>query len=165
MRLHVMRHGPAEDHSPSGSDFDRRLTPAGRELVVSVARAFQTARGAGDRSTTPLRILTSPRVRARETAVIVRDAIVPIPGELEILHELGGETPIPLSLIEAAARSGVDTLLVGHQPVVEELVQALLGGRRVRGGFSTATIFTLDHASDTGAWTFANHLDPSRLPR
>lgn len=165
MRLHVMRHGPAEDHSPSGSDFDRRLTPAGREIVGLVARAFQSSRAAGVRSTPTLRILTSPRARARETATIVRDALVPIPPDIEIHQELGGETPIPLSLIAAAAASAVDTLLVGHQPVVEELVQQLLGGRKVRGGFTTATIFALDHAPDTGVWTFATHLDPSRLLR
>jgi phosphohistidine phosphatase len=165
MRLYVMRHGPAEDHSPSGSDFDRRLTPEGREIVGKVARAFQSARVAHARSTPTLRILASPRARAHETAVIVRSALLPIPDEVEIHHDLGGETAIPLALIEAAARSGVDTLLVGHQPVVEELVQRLLGGRGVRGGFSTATIFALDHAPDTGAWTFASHLDPSRLAR
>ena len=165
MRLYVMRHGPAEDRAASGGDEGRQLTPAGRELVGQVARAFQSARAAGVRSTPTLRILTSPRARARETATIVRDALVPIPADIEIHHELGGETPIPLSLIAAAAASGVDTLLVGHQPVVEELVQALLGGRKVRGGFSTATIFALDHAPTTGVWTFATHLDPSRLPR
>ena len=165
MRLYVMRHGPAEDHAPSGSDFDRRLTPAGRELVGHVARAFQALRTAHPRSTAPLRILTSPRARARETAAIVRDTLVPIPDDLEIHAELGGETAIPLSLIDDAAASGVDTLLVGHQPVVEELVQQLLGGRRVRGGFSTATVFGLDHAPETGGWTFATHLDPARLAR
>ncbi len=164
MRLYVMRHGPAEDHGPSGGDFDRRLTPEGRELVGRVARAFQSARAASARATSPLRILTSPRARARETAEIVRNAVVPMPGELEILAELGGESAIPLSLITEAAASGADTLLVGHQPVVEELVQQLLGGRRVRGGFSTATLFGLDHAPDTGVWSFATHLDASRLP-
>ena len=165
MRLYVMRHGPAEDHSPSGSDEGRRLTPEGRELVSKVALAFRSARVAHARATPTLRILASPRVRARDTAAIVRSALVPIPDEVEIHPELGGETPIPLALIEAAARSGVDTLLVGHQPVVEQLIQQLLGGRRVRGGFSTATIFALDHALDTNAWAFATHLDPSRLAR
>ena len=32
-----MRHGPAEDFSSSGRDFDRSLTPQGRERVKLVA--------------------------------------------------------------------------------------------------------------------------------
>jgi phosphohistidine phosphatase len=167
MRLYVMRHGPAEDRAPSGSDFDRRLTPAGRELVGRVARAFQAARGAD-----PLRILASPRVRARETAAIVRSAIGPradanaIEIAIEIHEELGGESAIPLALIAAAAATGVDTILVGHQPVVEELVHQLVGARAMRTGFSTATIVGLDfdHAADGSGWTLATHLDPGRLP-
>ena len=34
MRLYVMRHGPAEDRAPTGRDFDRALTRAGREVVA-----------------------------------------------------------------------------------------------------------------------------------
>jgi phosphohistidine phosphatase SixA len=30
MKLYVMRHGPAEDFSASGRDFDRALTASGR---------------------------------------------------------------------------------------------------------------------------------------
>jgi phosphohistidine phosphatase len=160
MRLYVMRHGAAEDRAPSGSDFDRRLTPAGREIVGRIARAFQAARGAD-----PLRILASPRVRARDTAAIVRDAIVPAIDTIEIHEELGGERAIPLSLIAAAAAAGVDTLLVGHLPVVEELVQQLVGAHAALPGFSTATLLGLEHAIDGGGWTLVMHLDPSRLPR
>ncbi len=164
MRLYVMRHGPAEDRAPSGRDFDRRLTASGRELVGRVARAFQAARGADPRSAPSLQILTSPRVRARETAAIVRDAVVPAPDAIAIHEELGGETAIPLALIAAAAATGVDTLLVGHQPVVEELVHQLVGKGAMHTGFSTATIVGLDHAADGAGWTLVTHLDPSRLP-
>jgi phosphohistidine phosphatase len=159
MRLYVMRHGPAEDRAPSGSDFDRRLTTAGRELAAKVARAFQAARGAD-----PLRILASPRARARETAAIVRDAIVPATPAIEIHEALGGETAIPLSLVADALAAGVDTLLVGHQPVVEDLVHQLVAGRPLRTGFSTATLVGLDHAEGGAGWTLVMHLDPSRLP-
>ena len=164
MRLYVMRHGPAEDRAASGRDFDRQLTPSGRELVQRVAGAFQTARGRRAASAQPLRILTSPRVRARETAAIVRAALVPVPREIEIANELGGETAIPLSLIVEATASGVDTLLVGHQPVVEDLVKQLLGATPRLLGWSTATIVGLSFTADGETWTLAEHLDPSRLP-
>lgn len=164
MRLYVMRHGPAEDRASTGQDFDRQLTPPGRELVQRVAGAFQTARSLREASAPPLRILTSPRLRARETAAIVRSALVPVPREIEIANELGGETAIPLSLVLEATKAGVDTLLVGHQPVVEDLVKQLLGSTPKRFGFSTATVVGLDWAASDGTWTLAEHLDPSRLP-
>jgi phosphohistidine phosphatase len=165
MRLYVMRHGPAEDHAPSGRDFDRRLTPAGREVVRRVAVAFHAARAAG--APTPLRILTSPRVRARETATILRDARVPASRDLELRDALGGDLPIPFALIDEAAASGVDTILVGHQPRVEELVAALVGSSSALAGFATATIVELTPtagASNPEAWTLVTLLESARLP-
>ena len=164
MRLYVMRHGPAEDRASSGRDFDRQLTSSGRELVQRVAGAFQTARGRREASAQPLRILTSPRVRAQETAAIVRSALVPVPRKIETANELGGETAIPLSLVLEATTAGVDTLLVGHQPVVEDLVKELLGSTPKLLAFSTATVVGLDWTADRGTWTLTEHLDPSRLP-
>jgi phosphohistidine phosphatase len=93
----------------------------------------------------------------------VRSALVPIPREIEIANELGGETAIPLSLVLEATTAGVDTLFVGHQPVVEDLVKELLGSTPKRFGFATATVVGLDWAADGGTWTLTEHLDPSRL--
>jgi len=159
-----MRHGPAEDRAPSGRDFDRRLTPAGREVVLRVAYAFQAARTADAAFSTPLRILTSPRARARETAMIVRAAILPIPRDIEVHDALGGDLPIPRSLIVEASASGTDTILVGHHPRVEELVQALVGSPVAVPGFHTATVVGLDPTAGTGLWTLVTLLDPTQLP-
>src|SRR5687767_11718267 len=65
MKLYVMRHGPAEDVSPSGRDGDRALTPSGRDRVRVVAKALLD----GDES--PFAVITSPLVRALQTAEIV----------------------------------------------------------------------------------------------
>ena len=40
MKVYVMRHGPAEDDSPTGRDADRALTTSGRDRTRSVARAL-----------------------------------------------------------------------------------------------------------------------------
>lgn len=73
-----MRHGPAEDHAASGRDFDRALTASGRERVRDVARALVEGGEA------PLVILTSPLVRALQTAEIVA-------GVVQLAEEKGGE--------------------------------------------------------------------------
>jgi phosphohistidine phosphatase len=143
MLLYVMRHGPAEDHAPSGRDFDRRLTPAGRALVLAMAKALRAQRGDRDLP----RVLSSPRARARETAVIVRETLGPHGATVELSDALGGEAPIPGTLVASIAAAGADALLVGHQPAVEELVRALLHpAPLVISGFYTGTIVALAHA-------------------
>ena len=67
MKLYVMRHGPAQDDSPSGRDADRALTPSGRERVAAVAKSM-LAEGEA-----PFSILSSPLVRAVETAEVVAE--------------------------------------------------------------------------------------------
>ena len=69
MKLFVMRHGPAEDESPSGRDHDRVLSPKGRGRVHAVALALIEA------SERPGVIVTSPLARALQTAEIVAAAL------------------------------------------------------------------------------------------
>ena len=65
MKLYVTRHGPAEDDAPSGLDGDRVLSEAGRKRVRSVAKTLV------DLDEAPLRIISSPLVRAVQTAEII----------------------------------------------------------------------------------------------
>jgi phosphohistidine phosphatase len=162
MRLYVMRHGPADDHSPTGRDFDRALTPPGRELVARVARALALGRAHGDG---PLRILSSPLRRARETAEVVASVLASIPSAIEIHDDLAADAEVPLALVGAMREAGTDALLVGHQPIVEELVRVLIHPSRPSfpGGFRTATIVALDAAAED-RFHLATILDPYRLP-
>ena len=55
--------------------------------------------------------------------------------------------------------------LVGHQPVVEELVRALVGSTRPKlFGFRTATIVSLVPGEGPSRWTLEALHDPDRLP-
>src|SRR6185503_11429291 len=139
MLLYVMRHGPAEDHAPSGRDFDRALTPAGRALVQAMAEALRAER----RADLP-RVLSSPRARARETAAIVREALGPPGAPVELHDGLGGEHPRPPEPAAERAEAHADALLVGHRPPVEELARALIAPKPLLfSGFRTATIVAL----------------------
>jgi phosphohistidine phosphatase len=157
MLLYVMRHGPAEDLSPSGRDFDRHLTPDGRALVLAMAEALRAQRGRD----LP-RVLSSPRARARETAAILRAALGPPEGIVELHDALDGEHPIPLEFVSALAEAGVDALLVGHQPSVEELVRDLIHPESPSlSSFRTATIVTL--ASSGARFRVSSVLDPQQV--
>jgi phosphohistidine phosphatase len=43
MELYLLRHGIAEDHSPSGRDQDRRLTEEGRDKLRKVLKRAAAA--------------------------------------------------------------------------------------------------------------------------
>jgi len=131
-----MRHGPAVEISPSGRDSDRALTPEGRERTRTVARAVL------DSGEAPLTIVSSPLVRALQTAEIVaattdlekrvrevKDAkgAGGAPGAVEIRRELapGGDV---LALVYDLARGGRKrAMVVGHEPDLSSLVAQLIG--------------------------------------
>jgi phosphohistidine phosphatase len=133
VKLYVMRHGPAEDSSPTGRDGDRALTPDGRNRTRAVAKALS---GEGEN---PLSILSSPLVRALQTAEIVAaetDLAKRVEdakgaggstGAVEIRREMapGGDA---LGLVRELARSGRKrVLVVGHEPDLSMLVHELIG--------------------------------------
>jgi phosphohistidine phosphatase len=108
-----LRHGEAEDTSP---DEERRLTEKGERQSRAAGKAL-AAMGVEFGL-----VLTSPKVRARDTARLACEALGCEPVEDERLR--GG----PFDPLELAA--GLDeVLLVGHEPDFSDAVAALTGGR------------------------------------
>jgi len=121
VRLYVVRHGPAEDDAPSGKDFDRALTPSGRERVRDVARALER------HDEKPRVILTSPLVRAIQTAEVLAAELGVTTVETSREMAPGGDA---VGLVRAlVAQQRKRTMLVGHQPDLTLLVEALIGAR------------------------------------
>jgi phosphohistidine phosphatase len=119
MKVYVMRHGPAEDDSPTGRDADRALTASGRDRTKAVARAL------ADGGEAPVQIVSSPLVRALQTAEIV--AAVAGVDQVEVRREIapGGDAVV---LIGELVRAGKRRLmLVGHEPDLSMLVHRLVG--------------------------------------
>jgi phosphohistidine phosphatase len=175
MQLHLMRHGAAEDRAPSGRDGDRILCQRGREEVGRVARALHNARARthetlSDRRSgieIPCRVLSSPLVRARETAEMVRAVLGP-PAKpwhpVEIRPELA-DGSIPRQLVRELAAHSVDAVVIGHQPVLEALVALLIEqARRVLPtGLYPAMVVTLEHLG-SNRWQLACVMNPHDLP-
>src|SRR5688572_14256674 len=117
--LWILRHAEAEPSGPEG-DASRELTPSGRRRAADVGREL-AARGLR-----PARVVTSPYVRARETAVLAADAAAPglEPEEDERL-EPGMDAEGAARAILAEGR--LPALLVGHNPDLGELVFAFSG--------------------------------------
>ncbi len=113
-RVYLVRHAKAEPHG-DGDDHARRLTPEGRarfsRLVESLRPRLQVAR-----------VLTSPLVRARETAEILARATG---APLEESPRLASGRSGAKELLAMARRAVAGTALVGHNPEIEEALAHL----------------------------------------
>ena len=138
MRLYVMRHGPAEDSSPSGRDFDRSLSAHGRTRTKLVARELEKL---GER---PARIISSPLRRAVQTADIVAGVLG---GTVEFSEQLAPSEAAP-DIVRELAGSAASVLVVGHAPDVSILVVELIGKTI---GFEPAMVVAVDIVPDRPA--------------
>ena len=135
MELYFLRHGKAQELGDAGvtDDFGRALTEKGIAEMEAEAKAM-------DRIGIRLElILTSPLVRAKETATIVarrlglKDQLFETdllaPGcSVSRLQKLLGEYP-----------KAENVMLVGHEPDFSSIVGELIGGAHLevkKGGFA-----------------------------
>jgi phosphohistidine phosphatase len=123
MDLLIVRHAIAYDRDPARwhDDAERPLSPAG------IRRARRAAAGLKELTIRPGRLLTSPLVRACQTAKILTD-VAGWPVAEEIPELSPDEPALAVLALLARDRSKV-TAVVGHQPGLGELLAAcLLGG-------------------------------------
>jgi phosphohistidine phosphatase len=151
--LLLVRHGKAEDTHPLG-DGARALTDDGRETLRDHARKI-----AGDVALEG--IVTSPLVRAVQTAEILADAWgvaqVLVRGELDCGRASAAS-------LEALCRSvGPGWALVGHNPSMAETLGHLLGRPGDAPQFRKGAVVAL-RVSATGAlpWQLAWLAAPGR---
>jgi phosphohistidine phosphatase len=121
MRCFFLRHGIAvEPDEWQGSDFDRPLTGEGRTRMEREAAAI------GELSLGIERIVTSPLLRARQTAEILADRLE-LRGGLVVDERLGlGFDRRRLKEI-LAAHDGVSVVLVGHEPSMSATIGSAIG--------------------------------------
>jgi phosphohistidine phosphatase len=122
MWVHIFRHGIAIDPTDPAcpTDPERFLTEKGK------ARTHAAARGLVAIGIAPHLIVTSPYVRARQTAEILREEL---PGDPP-LEESDALTPMadPTKIVDILReRAEQDVMCVGHAPHADLLVAYLTG--------------------------------------
>ena len=140
--LMLMRHAKASPSVPGVADFDRPLLEEGRMAAALVGSFLKREQFTIDVA------ISSPAVRARETIESVLQA-AGMSLEVQVDQRLyeGGS----LLLLEVLSEIDDDleaVLLVGHNPVLEDLVQHLTG--------ESVHLYpaTLTHVeSDAGKWS------------
>lgn len=133
-----LRHGDAQDGEP---DFERELTDKGRRQSRDAGAALAALGVALDAC------LTSPRVRARETAELACEWL---DVEVTVEERLSGGRFDPLELTAGLD----DVLLVGHEPDFSDAIAELSGARVAmkKGGLAAVedrTLRALLRAKDT----------------
>jgi phosphohistidine phosphatase len=130
MYLYLIRHGIAENLDPLvpnsiASDEIRTLTKTGRKKFTQVATKLHKLELSFDL------IITSPLVRARQTAEILIDR--QLSPKLEVSQDLKPSGNLPAWLTAWNARSidtAINTLaLVGHEPNLSEWAELLVFGK------------------------------------
>ncbi len=156
MKLFVIRHGEAEEHTlDRGDDAQRALTPEG------VRRFKRVVHGLRELDWSFTRVITSPWVRAASTAeLLVRDAepiVTPLlarPPTAELLAMIGEAT------------GAKQTAVVGHQPWLGELVAWLAFGDMKHGdaiALKKGAVVYLEGTAMPGAMTLRAILPPRVL--
>ncbi|MHB2264778.1 SixA phosphatase family protein [Aliihoeflea sp. PC F10.4] len=130
-RLYLLRHAKAGWARPGQRDFDRPLEPVG---IEDARRLGATMRKDGR---LPDRIVSSSSVRTRQTLEALALEDVPT----EYLDSLYEATPVQtLDIIRKQETNG-GLMIVGHNPVMEDLVTALVedaeSHEELQAGFPT----------------------------
>ena len=122
--LYLIRHGLAEERGEAWPDDTKRpLTEDG------ILRMRKAARGLARLGATMDIVLTSPLVRARQTAEIVAAGLDPRPSlvQTESLAPEGSFAAVVAELTKHVRRTRI--ALVGHEPNIGELAARLIGSR------------------------------------
>jgi phosphohistidine phosphatase len=129
-RLTLVRHGQAEWQAAALADFDRPLTRRGRAEAASTARRLR----AREDEPPPGLLLTSPAVRARQTAEILAQELDLPARAVKTVDALYLAPPAEIRAAIAATGGRVGHLLiVGHNPGLSELARELAPEARLDG--------------------------------
>ena len=125
MNLFLLRHGIAVEAGTTGyeKDADRPLTPKGERRLERITDAMEAMKLKFDL------ILSSPYVRARQTAEIIANGLG-LKKKLEFSDDLvpGGSGRAVVALLNKLEPLPANILLVGHEPFMSEFVSTLSSG-------------------------------------
>jgi phosphohistidine phosphatase len=124
MKLYILRHGDAVEHGdPRYKENERPLTPKGIQRTKQLAHTLREMEISFDV------VLTSPLIRARQTAEIVARGIRP-ERKLELTEYLAPSGSMEKLVEEINIIRPVpdDVLLVGHEPYLSLFISLLCVG-------------------------------------
>jgi phosphohistidine phosphatase len=133
MRLVIVRHGAAV---PGGDlDAERVLQPQGHDQAVAAGKWLRS------RDFTAAQVLSSPYIRARQTAEHICDEVgLPEPALQEVLTP---DTSAQLA-VELLTQLTSDVIIVSHLPLVGRMASLLVEGQVLDQPWSTGECWVLE---------------------
>ena len=126
MKVYFLRHGIAVDGAAwNGSDFDRPLTREGSDRMEREAKAIE------ELSLDLNCIVTSPLIRAKQTAAIVAERLRMQATTFEDPRLGGGFNYERLGAILSAHAGAAALMLVGHEPSMSATIGRAIGDASV----------------------------------
>lgn len=141
MQVYLLRHGIAEEARDGKSDADRELTADGRRKLREVLRV------ASEAAAQPSLVLSSPLIRALQTAQIASQILR---YKKEILRAdvlLPNSQPGRVWDEIRVHRDERELMLVGHDPLFGQLAGYLLGAPELQVDFKKGAILRVDFES------------------
>jgi phosphohistidine phosphatase len=150
MRVYFMRHGDAGDKRDwEGDDAERPLSELGIARTTAAAEHFASTKFR------PTKILTSPLVRARQTADIVAE-VLGAREFVEVDNRLSHDFDIrALRRILKENPEQTKLLLVGHEPSFSAVIEEVMGGGSIvlkKGGVARIDIDQFSPPSGRLVW-------------
>jgi phosphohistidine phosphatase len=147
MHLYMLRHGEAGSHVMGKDDSLRPLTDEGKaklRIQAATLHGWNIKFGA---------ILSSPYIRARQTADIIAEAYgLPVQEDKRLSSGVFDSSELSQLLREYA---DARLLITGHEPDFSSVLSSLIGGGRfdfVKGGLAHITIDNPHNAMGTLQW-------------
>jgi phosphohistidine phosphatase len=159
MILYIVRHGIAVDRADPKCppDPERPLTARGVQKTRSGALGLN-ALGAR-----PDVLITSPYVRAAQTAEIFAEALGSSPAKIRISESLkpGGN---PAEVIKEIAHLRVrEVMCLGHAPHLDQMISHLAGARGVFTSLKKGGVACFEHTPALGRWELRWIMTPKVL--
>lgn len=155
MQLYIVRHGIAIDREDPKcpSDPERFLTPEGLKKTREVAKGF------AELEISPSVYLSSPYVRALQTAEIFADVLKFAKAKIKQTELLlpGAEAGAFFRELLRIARSEDSAICFGHAPYLDELIAFALGSKKdltqiKKAGAACLELTRISPPSATLAW-------------
>lgn len=143
--IFVLRHAKSSWDDASLADFDRPLNDRGKHAAPFMGELM------AERGLAPEIILSSPAVRARETARLVKEASR-LPAKIVFDERIYEASPQTLKHVVASTDDEhASAMIVGHNPGMEGFIRLLTGRTEAMPTSSLAIIdLDIDHWQDIG---------------
>lgn len=159
MILYIVRHGIAVDKTDPKAppDPERPLTAKG------IQKTRAAALGLKELDVKPDVLITSPYVRAAQTAEIFAEALGFPTAKVRVTDSLKPPANPADFIKEISHLKGKEAMCFGHAPHLDQLIAQMVGARGVFTELKKAGVACLEHTGTHSTWRMVSILTPKVL--